>query len=108
MELAFVTGIDEGDRLPDRYDPLLVTNHLIRPRDLIEDELLLGLPQIPRHETGTCSMLVQALPSPAPERPADPGHPFAVLSALKRERNHSLQETRETKHGGPAEPEDPF
>lgn len=40
-----------ADRLPDEYDPLLVQEGgVVSVLDLVEDELLLALPQIPRHE----------------------------------------------------------
>lgn len=55
IALALVTGIDEATRLPERYDPLLVSGGMIRPFELIEDELLLALPQIPAHRAGACS-----------------------------------------------------
>lgn len=88
VELALVAGLDEVERLPDSHDPLLVTDHLIRPLDLIEDELLLGLPQIPRHEPGICRAEVECLSSPAPATNGGEMNPFAALAALKRERNN--------------------
>ena len=88
IELAVVTGVDEVKRLPDTCDPVLMPNQLMRPRDLIEDELLLGLPQIPRHEPGTCSTQIQGLLSPMQDKTNDQGHPFAILASLKRERSH--------------------
>jgi len=88
IELALVSGIDEADRISDGYDPLLAVDRLIRPRDLIEDELLLGLPQIPRHEPGACRMQAPDRPSPVQEQPDDRVRPFAVLAAWKRERSH--------------------
>ena len=82
--LAVVSGIDEEHRLPKRYDPLLVSDRLIRPRDLIEDELLLALPQIPMHEPGHCNSQLRA---PDEEQGRIAGmSPFAVLAEIKRER----------------------
>lgn len=48
--VAFVAGLDEASRLPDDYEPVVVSADLIRPHELIEDELLLELPQIARHD----------------------------------------------------------
>lgn len=84
MELAPVSGMEEERRLPERYDPLLVSAGSIRPRDLIEDELLLALPQIPMHEPDVCA-------STAPEVDAATTQsgttsPFAVLAGLKHAR----------------------
>ncbi len=39
----------EAKKLPDRYEPLLVSGGGITITDLVEDELLLALPQIPSH-----------------------------------------------------------
>jgi uncharacterized protein len=52
--LALVEGIDESAALPDDYDPLLVSDQLMRSTDLVEDELILCIPAIPRHPLGSC------------------------------------------------------
>lgn len=52
--LALVEGIDEAAALPDDYDPLLVDGQLMRATDLVEDELILCIPAIPRHAQGSC------------------------------------------------------
>lgn len=50
-------------------------------RALLEDELILALPLVPRHES--CP---NPLPLPADDAPAEPEapHPFAALAALKK------------------------
>ena len=51
-------------------------------RDLVEDELLLALPLVPRHDA--CPT---PLPMPAddqPESEAPPAHPFAALAQLRK------------------------
>lgn len=55
LALALVSGLDEARLLPEELDPLLVSREPIRLPDLIEDELLLALPQIAMHEPGDCS-----------------------------------------------------
>jgi uncharacterized protein len=52
--------------------------------DLVEDELLLTMPLVPRHE-----VCPEPLPMPHDEAPrsAPPPHPFGVLSALKGARD---------------------
>jgi uncharacterized protein len=49
VSLGLVRNEAAADRLPDEYEPLLVAEGFIRVSDLVEDELLLALPQIPRH-----------------------------------------------------------
>lgn len=80
--LALISAMDEERQLPERYDPLLVSERLIRPRDLIEDELLLALPQTPMHESGVCGTEVPVVDK-AKAQP-EKASPFAVLAGLKR------------------------
>jgi len=54
LTLAVVDGLDEAAALPDDYDPLLLDGRLMRSSELIEDELLLALPVVPRHPEGSC------------------------------------------------------
>lgn len=42
------------DSLPNDFEPLLVTEESILLSDIIEDELLLNLPLVPKHEAGVC------------------------------------------------------
>lgn len=79
--LALASSIDEERRLPERYDPLLVSEIPLRPRDLIEDELLLALPQIPMHTLDVCTMQAQEM-RVADEQPSG-ASPFAVLAELR-------------------------
>lgn len=87
ISLALVESLDEMELLPDEYDPLLVESGSIKPFDLLEDELLLTLPQVPVHLDGSCS--ASAFANGEPGEPADGGgprkrSPFAVLAKLKR------------------------
>lgn len=95
VSLALVTGLDEASALPPQYEPLMVEDRLIRPADLVEDELVLAVPAIPRHQDGECqppsvptddgpASVEQENPSPmaVPVR-----HPFASLAALKTTRD---------------------
>jgi uncharacterized protein len=74
---------DEADEaaLPEGYEPLLVpADGLLRPLDLVEDELILATPVVPVGP-GT-DPLEGDWPQDAEESRRD--HPFAVLSALKK------------------------
>jgi len=81
IALALVKGLDEERRLPEQYDPLLVSERLIRPRDLVEDELLLGLPHIPMHDPEACGKNVRQMAED--QEQAQKANPFAVLAELK-------------------------
>lgn len=81
IALALVTGLDEERRLPDQYDPLIVSERQIRPRDLVEDELLLGLPQIAMHDPDACGTDVRQMVED--QKRAQKANPFAALAELK-------------------------
>jgi uncharacterized protein len=43
-----------ADNLPEEYEPLLVKEESMALVDLVEEELLLSLPIVAKHELGTC------------------------------------------------------
>jgi uncharacterized protein len=65
----------------DTDDDVLELTRSLDLRELIEDELLLALPLVPRHET--CPQPLLAPDTTLPDDEAAP-HPFAALAALKR------------------------
>jgi uncharacterized protein len=83
VALAFVEGLDQAERLPDELDPQLVEGGRVSFKDLVEDELLLALPQVPAHPAGQCG---SDLLGRSDESGANAEHknPFAVLAELKR------------------------
>ncbi len=82
LELHFSLGIigsdDEIARLPEGYEPLLVSGDPMKTFDLVEDEILLAVPSIPTHK-GVESCQADHVNQPAPEKE----NPFAVLGKLK-------------------------
>lgn len=46
--LAVVESLAEQDRLPEHYEPVLVEHGRMALLEVVEDELLLGVPQVPR------------------------------------------------------------
>ncbi|NIR61893.1 MAG: DNA-binding protein [Gammaproteobacteria bacterium] len=90
--LGFVRSDLEGQRLPPGYEPSLIEDETVKLADLVEDELILALPQIPRHGEGeTCRPgSFEAGPREAPSGEEGKGtggdHPFAVLERLKGRR----------------------
>ncbi len=80
--LRFVSGAQQAESLDaESEDDVLELTRQLDLRELVEDELLLSLPIVPRH--AVCPEPLE-LPSESPEA-ADPAppHPFAVLQALK-------------------------
>ncbi|WP_200284076.1 YceD family protein [Rhabdochromatium marinum] len=91
--LAVVQGLDEAAALPDDYDPLLLDESLLRPLQLIEDEVLLAIPTFPRHPESDCPVALPVGESPLDEAEAvvlppddaksQADSPFAVLAQWK-------------------------
>ncbi|MFT3664768.1 YceD family protein [Piscinibacter sp.] len=65
----------------DSEDDVLVLTRALDLHELVEDELILALPLVPRHDV--CAQPL-AVPAPAEEAQAERPHPFAALAALKR------------------------
>lgn len=84
IRLALVSGVEEASRLPEHFDPLMVTDGLIRPGDLIEEELLLALPQIPMHAPGECEPATKRLVASREIAGSGEPHPFSALADWKR------------------------
>jgi uncharacterized protein len=80
----FVAGEDAAAQLDaDSEDDVLALTRALDLRELVEDELLLALPLVPRHDV---------CPEPLPMPPADEvaeerPNPFAALASLKRNKS---------------------
>lgn len=86
MDLAIIGSDDEVKRLPERYDPLLVSEQPLSVAELVEDEILLALPAVPRHDEGVCSeagILTTENRDGTEESVESHANPFAVLARLK-------------------------
>jgi len=79
----FVEGEDAAEALDaESEDDVLALTPALDLTELIEDELLLALPLVPRHEQCPEPLPRAFVEDDAAADPAD--HPFAVLAALKR------------------------
>lgn len=77
----FVHGEEAAAALDaESEDDVLAISRALDARELIEDELLLALPIVPRHEVCPEPLAVPDEDLPAEETP----HPFAALAALKK------------------------
>jgi len=76
VHLGVVSSIDEGNLLPEPFEPLLIDETGVTDlADIVADELLLAIPAIPQHPHCV---------SPKTETDADSHeNPFAVLAQLK-------------------------
>ncbi|MGZ8182556.1 MAG: YceD family protein [Methylobacter sp.] len=84
VKLGIVTSLDQADRLPEDYEPLLVDEGKILLKNIIEDELLLVLPAFPKHEH---DCLVRKPGNKADflqdEQQSPTENPFSILAKLK-------------------------
>lgn len=92
IHLGIVGSIDEANRLPENCEPLLLEEEKILLTDIVEDELILIVPQYPKHHHN-CLEEVSGLIKTNPVTDQKPSHrenPFSILTNLK---------TPETPHG---------
>ncbi|MGB7451313.1 MAG: YceD family protein, partial [Lysobacterales bacterium] len=88
-ELVVIDDDSEQFKLPDNYDPVVTENGRLAIASLVEDELLLGLPQIPRkpglqvveYSTGGQALKTEALPEGSKKNPFS-----ALQDMLEREK----------------------
>ncbi|HTC45267.1 MAG TPA: YceD family protein [Steroidobacteraceae bacterium] len=52
---ALVASAAEAERVPEPLETVLAPEYRISIRDLVEEELLLALPLVPRHENDECA-----------------------------------------------------
>ena len=85
VKLGIVTSIDQADRLPEDYEPLLVDDEKILLKNIIEDELLLVLPAFPKHQHDCLAnnSYVNKAGSLTDEQQSPPENPFSILAKLK-------------------------
>jgi uncharacterized protein len=92
--LGIVTSQTAAEQLPERYEPLLVpstdmedeADSEITIATIVEDELILALPQVAMHKTDECPQGEAFLGSAKGEEDVaatQRENPFAVLSQLK-------------------------
>jgi uncharacterized protein len=86
IKLGLITDLEQADRLPEGYEPLLIGEEKMLLKEIVEDELLLAIPTFPKHEypcikfeTNSSDLLTVA----GHVEPTNPKNPFAVLAKLK-------------------------
>jgi uncharacterized protein len=89
VDVTVVEGYEEALLLPDGQEPLLAGDKRIRLTEVIEDELLLALPQVPMHSVGECKVECGRFPGCSNDvsnvlQKEKPANPFAVLKDLKK------------------------
>jgi uncharacterized protein len=84
--VALVMDYAAADRVPEGLEVFLVEGDSVSVRDLVDEEVLLALPHVPRHAEGTeCASSVVEMPGDEAESEApnpDVQKPFAQLGEL--------------------------
>ena len=87
LNLVVVENSAEANAIPVAYEPVQLENKRVRLMDLLEDELLLSIPQSPMHERLQCKLRLDApfFSSGCPEKNeiTEKANPFSVLARLK-------------------------
>jgi uncharacterized protein len=86
IELALIRRDEDALDLPDHLDPWLVTDERLNLVEVVEEELLLAIPAIPRHSracgAASGSDALQPSPGDADAEQHERRRPFAVLAGL--------------------------
>lgn len=84
IALAWVRSATDIDKLPSRYEPYLVEAVPLILNDVIEEELLLAIPQVPVHTESECIASLRSKVSKTEQQDAPVReNPFAILAKLK-------------------------
>jgi len=91
FELAFVRSEAEMERLPEGYEAALIDNTTMMLSDIIEDEILLALPPIPKHLDENCNSdnVAEGWGSQEIEpdtEDVERENPFDILASLKTDK----------------------
>lgn len=84
VHLVWAHTGDEAALVPEGYDAIVSVSGCINVRDLVEDELLLALPLVARHEAPEDCRGRVAVHGPQHATDEVAPGPFAVLKTLKR------------------------
>lgn len=85
--VAVITDVGEQETLPEMYEPVLVEDRRLALASLVEEELLLAVPQVPRKPgAGEPELPDDVSLESAPAEDKEPVHkPFAGLAGLIKE-----------------------
>ena len=86
VKLGILTSIDQADKLSEDYEPLLLESDTVRLKDIIEDEILLCLPQFPKHEHQCFASIenTEKADSSLTGDSSNTRNPFSILANLKK------------------------
>jgi len=81
FNLALVSSLEQADRLASDCEPFILKGEKISLIELVEDELVLALPDFPRHEHNCVERDETNQDTDKPEQ-SNSNNPFSVLAEL--------------------------
>jgi uncharacterized protein len=86
--LGIVRSEEEAEELPDSYDPAMATEeNILLIQDIIEDELLIGLPIVPMHNAKECKVKLPLSASSKEAGEMEKENPFKVIELLRTKKS---------------------
>lgn len=91
IESIIVASIDQLMELDEEEDGVVCEGSMLPIVDIIEDELMVSLPMVPKHPDGACGELWQpaSVHDEVAEKAPETHRPFAGLDALKKDLKRS-------------------
>jgi DUF177 domain-containing protein len=83
INLGVVASLEQADLLASEYEPLLLEEDKISLLELVEDELLIALPDFPRHDFECMESKYSPTELPVDNKQTMSENPFSVLAKLK-------------------------
>lgn len=87
IKLGIVNSLEQASKLPEGFEPLLVLEEGRIPlKDIVEDEILILLPDIPKHSEN-CTIVIPLSDKDIPSHKAHPlptNNPFSILAEIKK------------------------
>jgi len=83
FRLGVVLSLEQADNLSSDLEPLLIENDKVSTVELVEDELLLALPDFPRHEQACVESNETLSTTEINNEQINSNNPFSVLAKLK-------------------------
>lgn len=83
VKIGMVQTIEQADRLQDGFEPLMVAEEKISLPGLIEDEVIISLPDYPRHAHQCLQHKINVPPADTRTIKQESDNPFSVLAKLK-------------------------
>jgi len=85
FKLGMVQSLEQADRLASDCEPMMIESEKISLNELVEDELLLALPDFPKHPYICVEQeeIEEVIEIEVEDKPMDSNNPFSVLAKLK-------------------------